>query len=519
MARPTARELLAALLDDGSYQSWDAEPLDVRPDPAYAADLVAAREKTGLDESVITGRGLLRGRPVAVVAGEFGFLGGSIGVAAAERLVSAVERATAERLPFLAAPASGGTRMQEGTVAFLQMIKIATAVAAHKAAALPYVVYLRHPTTGGVLASWGSLGHLTLAEPGALIGFLGPRVYEALHGTPFPQGAQTAENLHAHGLIDLVIAPTSLAATLDRALATLTSPGDSHSSSPGDLHNGSHSGSPGGSHGGGEGRPQRATGSFSEASAWESVLATRRPDRPGAHHLLHNTATDVLQLGSTHGEIILALARFGPTPCVFLGQERTSRAIGPAAVRLARRGIRLAADLRLPLVTVIDTPGAELSRAAEEGGLAHEIAQCLTELVTLPSPTVSLLLGQGAGGAALAVLPADRVLATQHGWLAPLPLEGASAIVHRTPDRAADLADAQRIQATDLVEAGLVDTVIPEHGDATTEPAAFCHRAAQAIQEGLAQLGAMDPATRMHQRWHRYRTIGLHQRIAPDDSR
>jgi acetyl-CoA carboxylase carboxyl transferase subunit beta len=220
----------------------------------------------------------------------------------------------------------------------------------------------------------------------------------------------------------------------------------------------------------------------------------------------------VLQLGSTYGEIILALARFGPTPCVFLGQERTGRPIGPAAIRQARRGIRLAADLRLPLVTVIDTPGAELSRAAEEGGLAHEIAQCLTELVTLPSPTVSLLLGQGAGGAALAILPADRVLATQHGWLAPLPLEGASAIVHRTPDRAADLADAQRIQATDLIEAGLVDAVITEHPDATTEPTAFCHRAAQAIQEGLAQLGTMDPATRMHERWHRYRTIGLHQR-------
>ncbi|MBT2230468.1 carboxyl transferase domain-containing protein [Nonomuraea sp. NEAU-A123] len=504
MARPTARELLAALLDDGTYQSWDAEPLDVRPDPAYAADLAAAREKTGLDESVITGRGLLRGRPVAVVAGEFGFLGGSIGVAAAERLASAVERATTERLPLLAAPASGGTRMQEGTVAFLQMIKIATAVAAHKAAALPYVVYLRHPTTGGVLASWGSLGHLTLAEPGALIGFLGPRVYEALHGTPFPQGVQTAENLHAHGLIDLVTAPTSLAATLDRALAALTSPRDSHNDSRSGSHGDCHSGS----HGGGEDRPHRATGSASDASAWESVLATRMPNRPGSHHLLHNTATDVLQLGRPHGEIILALARFGPTPCVFLGQERTERPIGPAAIRLARRGIRLAADLRLPLVTVIDTPGAELSRAAEEGGLAHEIAQCLTELVTLPSPTVSLLLGQGAGGAALAILPADRVLATQHGWLSPLPLEGASAIVHRTPDRAPDLADAQRIQATDLIEAGLVDAVIAEHGDTTT----FCHRAAQAIQEGLAQLGAMDPATRMHERWHRYRTIGLHQR-------
>ena len=149
---------------------------------------------------------------MAVAASEFGFLGGSIGVAAGERLARAVERATAERLPLIALPASGGTRMQEGTVAFLQMVKITAAVTAHKAARLPYVVYLRHPTTGGVLASWASLGHLTLAEPGAFIGFLGPRVYQALHGAPFPGGVQTAENLHAHGLVDAVVSPADLAA-------------------------------------------------------------------------------------------------------------------------------------------------------------------------------------------------------------------------------------------------------------------------------------------------------------------
>jgi acetyl-CoA carboxylase beta subunit len=174
----TADDLLAALLDAGTYRSWDSPPADVRPGPGYAAELARARGRSGADESVVTGEGRLRGRRVAVAASEFGFLGGSIGVAAAERLTRAVERATAERLPLIAAPASGGTRMQEGTVAFLQMVKITAAVAAHKAAGLPYLVYLRHPTTGGVFASWASVGHLTLAEPGALIGFLGPRVYE-----------------------------------------------------------------------------------------------------------------------------------------------------------------------------------------------------------------------------------------------------------------------------------------------------------------------------------------------------
>ncbi len=164
------------------------------------------------------------GRRVAVVACEFDFLAGSIGVAAAERITSAVERATAQRLPLLASPSSGGTRMQEGTVAFLQMVKIAAAVTLHKRAHLPYLVYLRHPTTGGVFASWGSLGHITVAQPGALIGFLGPRVYEQLYGEPFPAGVQTAENLLRHGVIDGVVGLEALRPTLDRALTVIADP-------------------------------------------------------------------------------------------------------------------------------------------------------------------------------------------------------------------------------------------------------------------------------------------------------
>ena len=183
-----------------------------------------AREKSGVDEAIVTGEGLLRGRRVAVVAGEFTFLAGSIGVAAADRLTRAVRRATGEGLPLLAAPVSGGTRMQEGTVAFLQMVRITAAVTAHKAAGLPYLVYLRNPTTGGVLASWGSLGHVTVAEPGALIGFLGPRVYEALYGRPFPEGVQLAENLFAHGIVDAVLEPERVADVLDRALTVLSAP-------------------------------------------------------------------------------------------------------------------------------------------------------------------------------------------------------------------------------------------------------------------------------------------------------
>ena len=198
-------ELRDAVLDEGTFISWDTTPLAVPTNASYARELADARAASGRDESVLTGEGRVFGRRVAVVVCEFEFLGGSIGVAAAERITAAVQRATAERLPLLASPCSGGTRMQEGTVAFLQMVKIAAAVTLHKQAHLPYLVYLRHPTTGGVFASWGSLGHVTFAQPGALVGFLGPRVYEQLYGEPFPAGIQTAENLHRHGVIDAVV--------------------------------------------------------------------------------------------------------------------------------------------------------------------------------------------------------------------------------------------------------------------------------------------------------------------------
>ncbi|HET7075434.1 MAG TPA: acetyl-CoA carboxylase carboxyltransferase subunit beta, partial [Mycobacterium sp.] len=224
MTRITTGELRDAVLDEGSFLSWDRELVAVPISKSYERELAEARAATGMDEAVLTGEGRLFGRRVAVVVCEFGFLGGSIGVAAAERITAAVERATAERLPLLASPSSGGTRMQEGTVAFLQMVKITAAVRLHKQAHLPYLVYLRNPTTGGVFASWGSLGHVTVAEPRALIGFLGPRVYQLLYGEPFPPGIQTAENLQQHGVIDGIVALDELRHTLDRALRVMADP-------------------------------------------------------------------------------------------------------------------------------------------------------------------------------------------------------------------------------------------------------------------------------------------------------
>ena len=498
-------ELIAAVVDPGTWSSWD-EPIEGAPlDAEYAEALAVARQKTGLDESVVTGEGRIAGRPVAIVACEFGFLAGSIGVAAAERLVRAVERATEQGLPLLAAPTSGGTRMQEGAMAFLQMVKITAAIGRHKALGNPYLVYLRHPTFGGVFASWGSLGHVTVAEPGAAIGFLGARVFEAIYGEPFPADVQTAENLFAHGLVDAVLPPERLPALTCSALNVLSGPRDRRGVDvPAGLASSVED-------------DEQVAG----VPAWESITRSRRADRPGVRQLLRSAASDVVVLhgtgaGETGSGLLLALARFGDAPCVLLGQDRKTQTagglIGPGALREARRGMRLADELKLPLVTVIDTPGAALSREAEEGGLAGEIARSLVDLVLLDAPTVCLLLGEGTGGAALALLPADRVLCAEHAWLSPLPPEGASAIVHRTTGRAAEMAAAQRVRSQDLYEDGIVDRLVAERPDAADEPAAFLGRLGRLLESEILGLIGQAPSTRRTARLDRYRTLGTPRR-------
>lgn len=457
MDRISALDLVALVLDEGTYESWD-QPIDVSGySPDYRAAVEKAAQRSGCDESIITGRGLVRGRPVSFVLNEFGFLAGSIGRAAAQRIVSAVRRATAEGLPLLASTASGGTRMQEGTPAFVHMVDISRAIMDHRAAGLPYLVHLRHPTTGGVFASWGSLGHITVAEPGALVGFLGPKVYELLEGRPFPSGVQVSENLARRGIVDSVVLHEELPSVVDRALGLLVDPVTDATRTR---------------------RPGVEPGTPRRHGTWESIEITRAEPRVGARDVLrHGSDATVRLQGTEEGErdtaMLVAFARLDGVPCVVVGQDRTTQTpanpMGPAALREARRGMRLAAELGLPLVSLIDTPGAELSPGAEEGAIAGEIARCIAAMSTLEVPSVSVLLGQGSGGGALALLPADVVVATENAWLSPLPPEGASAIVHGDVDHAPQMAQQQRVSALDLQETGTVHHVVPEPEDDSPE--------------------------------------------------
>ncbi len=466
-------ELLGQLLDSGSFRSWD-RPATVPAGAArsYLDDLERARERSGADEAVLSGEGLIDGHPVAVLASEFTFLGGSIGRATADRIVAAIEEAGRRRLPLIAAPASGGTRMQEGTLAFLQMVRITEALTAYKALGLPYLSYLRHPTTGGVFASWGSLGHLTVAEPGALVGFLGPKVYAGLKGEEFPAGIQHSGHLFSHGTVDAVLDVAGFRNLAAGVLGILAG---------------------------------RESAAFAEASdafvpgeragtAWDSVLRTRVPGRPGLAELLDAGFGRTVRLSGTgRGDlsastaVVLAelpgTAELAGRPVVVVGQDRAAQRAGAvldaAGLAQARRGMRLAQDLGLPLVTVVDTPGAELSVRAEEAAIAGGIADCIAGLLQLTVPTVAILMGEGTGGGALALAAARRTVAAEHAWLAPLPPEGASLIVHGDTTHARELAEQQRISARELFDDGAVHELVGE-GEG------FCQRVAVAACRQLA---------------------------------
>jgi len=286
------------------------------------------------------------------------------------------------------------------------------------------------------------------------VGFLGPKVHEALHGQAFPADVQTADHLAAGGVIDAVVELDELHELVDRALAVLVDPPT------------------------GPSRPRPGTTEPAERDAWQAVEHTRNGQRVGVRDLLRHAATDTLRLhGTGAGErddtVLTALTRLDGRPCVLVGQDRArqspAQALGPAALRQAQRAMRLAEELRLPLVTVVDTPGAALSVEAEEGALAGEIARCLAVLTTMTVPTVSVLLGEGCGGAALALFPARTRIALADAWLSPLPPEGASAIVHGDPGHAAQLAREQSISATALYRKGFLDHVLDESASAPAD--------------------------------------------------
>lgn len=376
---------------------------------------------------------LARG-PVAAVW-DFTVYGGSFGEDDATAMVEAARLATAERRPLLTVVRSGGTRLQEGVAALVGIPRARLALLDLAAAGLPHLSVADAPTTGGVWISVASAADLRVAVAGATVGFAGPRVVEAVTGVLPAEGSHTAESAAAAGLVDAVLPGDQVPAWLDAVLQALTA-----EPRPGDR------GEPGAA-------PAR--------SGWEQVQAARARTTSGAD-LLAQLLDQPVALAAPRGDstVAAAIGRVAGRPVVgvALAAQLGGRPT-PDGYRLATRAFRLAGRLGLPVLSLVDTPGAEPGTAAEEGGIAPAMGEALDALLTCPSPTLALVHGEGGSGGALAASAADRVLLTPQAYFAAIGPEGAQAALRRPAQECADL---MRITPADLLALGAADALVQE---------------------------------------------------------
>lgn len=462
-------------VDPGSFRPVSdalasTDPLDF---PSYKETLENAEAGSGSDESVVAGAATVNGNDVELAQFSFRFIGGSMGEVAGERLARALERAAERRAPFVLYTATGGARMQEGMAALVQMTKVVAGRERLARAHVPLIAVLGNPTTGGVLASLAALADITVAETGATIGFAGPRVAEQFLGRPLAGTSHTAEIARSSGLVDDLVEPGDVRAFLAHALDVLAPDAPENLEPPPLL-------------------PE--VEDFPDA--WEVVRRARAEDRPRAPELLSSMLDSFVALrgdrsGRDDAALGAALARMGGRKLVVLALDR-AHPPGPGAYRKGRRCIEIAERLRLPVVTIVDTPGANPSEGSETGGIAWEIAKLLEAMLAATVPTVSVLTGEGGSGGALAFATADVVLAYENSFFSVIGPEAAAAILWRDATRAAEAARALRVSAHDLVRMGIADALVAEPLSADS--------LRRVVAYHLARLEKADPEAR-RRRW------------------
>lgn len=366
-----------------------------------------------------------------------------MGAVAGERLAAALERAAARRVPLVLRTATGGARMQEGMVSLVQMPKLVVARRSLADSGSPLIAVFGNPTTGAVLASLGALADVTIAEAGATVGFAGPRLVEQLSGRPLRSNSHTAESAASAGLVDAIVSHSEVAGELARLLHIL-SPDDPEADSP----------TP----------PLLGPDQFNDEStdAWSRYEEARSPQRARAEMLVAELGASFYLRGDRAGKdddaVIAAVARVKGRRALVLGLNREMP--GPAAYRKARRCLTIAVRLGLPVVTLIDTPGAAPFEDSEAGGIAWEIAALFDALLSAPVPIVAIVTGEGGSGGALAFACADALLAFRGSVFSVIGPELAAQVLWKDPDRAPEAARLQRPSGEDLVRMGIADAVV-----------------------------------------------------------
>lgn len=466
--RVHAWERIRMTVDEDTFEEWDAQMDFVNPlqFKGYENKVKTLKEKTGLDEAVLTGKGMIQGNPVAIAVCDGRFLMASMGEIVGEKITRAVERATREHLPVVIFACSGGARMQEGIVSLMQMAKTAAALKHHSQAGLLYVSVLTDPTTGGVTASFAMLGDVILAEPQALIGFAGPRVIEQTIGEKLPKGFQRSEFLLEHGFIDRIVERNEMKQVLGDILAmhSVSKECPKTDEIQEALENRNEFGS--------------------RKTPWERVQISREKDRPVGQDYLKQLFPDFMEL---HGDrafgddkaVIGGITRFHGRPVTVIVQskgkstkENLERHFGmpsPEGYRKALRLMKQAEKFQRPVLCFVDTPGAFCGVEAEERGQGEAIARNLFEMAALTVPVLSVVIGEGGSGGALAMAVANEVWMMENAIYSILSPEGFAAILWKDSTRAKEAAEVMKLTAIDLKELGIIEQIIPEPEGYTVE--------------------------------------------------
>ena len=466
--RVHAWERIRMTVDEDTFEEWDAQMDFVNPlqFKGYENKVKTLKEKTGLNEAVLTGKGMIQGNPAAIAVCDGRFLMASMGEIVGEKITRAVERATREHLPVVIFACSGGARMQEGIVSLMQMAKTAAALKRHSQAGLLYVSVLTDPTTGGVTASFAMLGDVILAEPQALIGFAGPRVIEQTIGEKLPKGFQRSEFLLEHGFIDRIVERNEMKQVLGDILAmhSVSKECPKTDEIQEALENRNEFGS--------------------RKTPWERVQISREKDRPVGQDYLKQLFPDFMEF---HGDrafgddkaVIGGIARFHGRPVTVIVQskgkstkENLERHFGmpsPEGYRKALRLMKQAEKFQRPVLCFVDTPGAFCGVEAEERGQGEAIARNLFEMAALTVPVLSVVIGEGGSGGALAMAVANEVWMMENAIYSILSPEGFAAILWKDSTRAKEAAEVMKLTAIDLKELGIIEQIIPEPEGYTVE--------------------------------------------------
>ena len=484
--RVHAYRRIQMVIDEGTFEEWNQDLIGGNPVnyKGYPEKVQALQEKTGLKEAVVTGKGKINGRDTVIAVCDGRFLMASMGWAVGEKITRAVERATEEKLPIIIFACSGGARMQEGITSLMQMAKTSAALERHSKAGLLYVSVLTEPTTGGVTASFAMLGDIILAEPGALIGFAGPRVIEQTLRQKLPKGFQRAEFLVEHGFVDDIVRRENLKETLGKILeihAVSWKTENRIRTDAAELHHADHPGSDSENltndkcdSDRGDSNP---AGINPYLTAWDRVQISRKIDRPSGSDYIEALFTDFMEF---HGDrnygddkaIIGGIAKFHGKPVTVIVQEKgtnTKENIAhnfgmpmPEGYRKALRLMKQAEKFQRPVICFVDTPGAACGIGAEERGQGRAIAENLSEMSGLKVPVLSIVIGEGGSGGALALAVANEVWVMENATYSILSPEGFASILWKDGKRAKEAAGIMKITAKDLKELGVIEWIVPE---------------------------------------------------------